>query len=361
MRLANATSDWLGDNTSQHAAALDWFVKSPDRDTMRRHWTAIAANKEGVDSVDRGRAVQMVYHLTEPPEYQPRPIASWLRTTGNFEQAGLGRDTWHTAFALVRFADLQLDHSGFSRLAFARNSFHGCNLSSSDLSACHFQAVDISGADFRSSNFAKSNFIGANGAVLFGGSRMHGVTFLGCDFTDASFERCDISGANFLNCTLTRTKFTNAYLGGARFEDCKLDKTVFVNPDVRLEGVWGNMAGIQWVGCRLTGVQFDRADFRSSAQVFYRELSPSPDDFNQDVTIFPRTSENPDARAVPATLEVPASRFRKCELVNVSWTGTMLTGDVFDETTWQQLPAEVRDNLAREVTSDEAFAQLLEG
>ena len=39
----------------------------------------------------------------------------------------------------------------------------------------------------------------------------------------------------------------------------------------------------------------------------------------------------------------------------------MLTGDVFDETTWQQLPAEVRDNLAREVTSDEAFAQLLEG
>ncbi|MCA8993264.1 MAG: pentapeptide repeat-containing protein, partial [Planctomycetaceae bacterium] len=352
-RLANATSDWISDDAGRHTGALEWFAGQPDRDKMRRHWTTIASDQVGVTAADRGRAVQMIYNLANPPEYGQRSIAMWLRDTGDSGNSGLTDNTWHTAFVDAELSNLHLERSNLSRLAFSGSSFSGSKVSSSDCSACFFSAVDVDQADFRWTNFAKSNFIGVHGAGYFGGSRFHGVTFFGCDFTDASFERCDLSGASFLNCTLVRTQFTNAFLSCTQFEDCKLNETVFTDADVRVDGVWGQMAGVQLVDCTLTNVRFDGGHFLATAQTFYREVSPSTDDFNAMATIYPRTTENAQSRECPATLIVPTARFQGCELKNVSWIETKLSPEVFDEKTRQQLPPELREKLGPSVMNEQ--------
>lgn len=358
-RLANATSQWLSNDTSQQTAALEWFTRQSERETMQTHWVKIAAKQDGVNHVDRGRAIAMVYHLSETPEYLPRPIANQLRTFGESGNAGLTKDTWHTAFTDADFSNLALNRSGLSRLAFAKNNFSNAHFSSSDFSACYFQGINAEDADFRWSSFARANFLGVNGSASFSGSRMYGVIFFRCDFTDASFERCDLTGTQFLNCNLTRTRFTNAYLAGARFDNCQLISTVFVAPDVQLEGVCGKLAGVQFVDSTLDQVTFENADLRTLNCRFYRELSPSPDNYNADVLIFPQVIEGPDNEQQAATYQMPAAKFRNCNLHEVSWKGAMIPDNVFDETTWKQLPQDVRERVRRKTITDEEFTELL--
>jgi hypothetical protein len=201
---------------------------------------------------------------------------------------------------------------------------------------------------------AKASFAGVVGPnARFGGAALVGCGLLGCDLSGADFSNADLTGVTFDACTLAGANFTNAYLTGARFEHCDLTGAVFTNPDVQRKGVWGDLAGVIFIDCRLGGALIQGANLEAKSRAFVRRRVTV---FGDESIVYCRDggAGGPGGGAPITTLQVPAAALIRCQFryepkkaggpvgSGVDWSGAGTAGVLLDVATSQAMTAEER-------------------
>ncbi|WP_295485326.1 pentapeptide repeat-containing protein [uncultured Pseudomonas sp.] len=63
--------------------------------------------------------------------------------------------------------------------------------------------------------FVRARFLGGGSGMEYGGRR---VTFVGCDFTEAVFDRVEFRASTFVDCTFTGAALKRCDFRGVKFE-----------------------------------------------------------------------------------------------------------------------------------------------
>lgn len=109
-----------------------------------------------------------------------------------------------------------LNDSSLKRVHFHGANLNKCLLKNSSIIDCDFSqsklVLNLDDTKILDCNFEGARLLGSTAGAEYGGRR---VTFIGCDFSDAIFQRVEFRASKFVNCTFNRTRFINCDLRGA--------------------------------------------------------------------------------------------------------------------------------------------------
>jgi uncharacterized protein YjbI with pentapeptide repeats len=362
LQIQTAIQEWLTDDPDRRAGALRFFTSRLGRDDALELWAPILVGENHYGGRERGKALDMVCRLmTGPatsadPNRPPRDVTDWLARLGEARRHGLDSSNYRNALGGVDATGIDLDRTDLSSLSLAgkETTFTDARLQQSRLVGDWFWATNLERVNASWCDFTSSTFAGVVGRqARFGGAVFAGCSLLGCDLSGADFSRADLTGVQFSDCTLAGAKFTNAYLTGARFERCDLSGAVFTDPDVQQVGVWGDLAGVLLIDCRMGGVLIKEANLEGKARKFVRRRAMV---FGESKTVFSVNGAAgvPNRGGPVATLSIPSAALIRCQFryapkkagdpagSGVDWSGAKTAGVLLDIATSRAMSAEER-------------------
>lgn len=165
-----------------------------------------------VDSIVAGRAV--IEHVDlSGIVIGPGAVLNELKAVNLFESEIRGVDLSGSkisgSLSDSVFVGVNFERASLDRALMCNVEMKGCDFSKSTL------VINMDDAVCEDTAFFRARFLGGGSGVEYGGRR---VTFVGCDFTEAVFDRVEFRASKFIDCTFTGAVFKRCDFRGVKFQ-----------------------------------------------------------------------------------------------------------------------------------------------